>query len=158
MDPELAFTTAELPPRALCSGSDLSSPQLTPELLYLCTAPIPGGVLSGGYTCSVSDSVRKSTVVGYCRHGCSRALLLVRPQMDSKRHGKNNALKRCNHECRAYYGSTGVGLRGHQHHQGWEFHTGRLIEACLAKASASGRKETENVVLLGRSCCRGVGE
>ncbi|CAM9721729.1 unnamed protein product, partial [Scytosiphon promiscuus] len=39
------------------------------------------------------------------------------------------------HFLRAYYGATGVGLRGHQHHQGWEFHTGRLIEACLAKAS-----------------------
>lgn len=37
--------------------------------------------------------------------------------------------------CSAYYGATGVGLRGHEHHQGWEFHTGRLIEACLGKVS-----------------------
>ncbi|CAN0156532.1 unnamed protein product [Ectocarpus fasciculatus] len=39
------------------------------------------------------------------------------------------------HFLRAYYGATGVGLRGHEHHQGWEFHTGRLIEACLGKVS-----------------------
>eukprot|EP00752_Nemacystus_decipiens_P009624 g8599.t1 len=39
------------------------------------------------------------------------------------------------HFLRAYYGATGVGLRGHQHRQGWEFHTGRLIESCLGKAS-----------------------
>ncbi|CAN0458343.1 unnamed protein product [Ectocarpus sp. 8 AP-2014] len=41
------------------------------------------------------------------------------------------------HFLRAYYGGTGVGLRGHEHHQGWEFHTGRLIEACLGKATRS---------------------
>ncbi|CAM9146862.1 unnamed protein product [Ectocarpus sp. 6 AP-2014] len=41
------------------------------------------------------------------------------------------------HFLRAYYGGTGVGLRGHEHHQGWEFHTGRLIEACIGKATRS---------------------
>eukprot|EP00903_Cladosiphon_okamuranus_P009233 g8814.t1 len=48
------------------------------------------------------------------------------------------------HFLRAYYGATGVGLRGHQHHQGWEFHTGRLIESCLGKATrALGRTSHE---------------
>lgn len=38
-------------------------------------------------------------------------------------------------EFSAYYGATGVGLRGHRHHQGWEFQVGRMLEAFLGKVS-----------------------
>lgn len=34
---------------------------------------------------------------------------------------------------RAYYGGTGIALRGHRHHQGWEFYTGKVLEYCLDK-------------------------
>lgn len=37
--------------------------------------------------------------------------------------------------CRVYYGGTGSSLRGHRHHQGWEFYTGKFLEHCLAKVS-----------------------
>lgn len=39
------------------------------------------------------------------------------------------------HFLRAYYGGTGIALRGHRHHQGWEFYTGKVLEYCLDKAS-----------------------
>lgn len=53
----------------------------------------------------------------------------------------------------AYYGATGVSLRGHQHHQGWEFHTGRLIESFLGKVTVNSQYEAARSWSRNRAAC-----
>ena len=53
----------------------------------------------------------------------------------------------------AYYGATAVSLRGHQHHQGWEFHTGRLIESFLGKVTENSQYEAARSWSRNRAAC-----